>query len=367
MYVNRRANHNHLRTLVPPKNMTQFPPHPAPLVRKDRPAVAAWLALCLLLVACMVLVGGYTRLSGSGLSITQWKPIHGVIPPQGENEWQEEFEAYRQSPQYEKINKGMTLEEFKTIFWPEFWHRVLGRMVGVVFLVPLLVFAWRKSFSARFGLRLAAIFALGGLQGLVGWIMVKSGLVDHPFVSHIKLAMHLSIAFAVFGLIGWAMLDVVAGSKLPMANCKRRPATYMGWFLLLCLQIILGAMVAGTHAGLVFNTYPTMNGDWLPAGLLESPWLDNVTLIQFLHRKTALLVVFGFIFWWYFNRKYVREKALGKVCSWVALLIACQFALGVLTLLGQVPLKLALSHQMMALALFAGAVMLLHRLFHIRQ
>lgn len=334
-------------------------------VRRDKRVVAVWLCICLLLVASMVLVGGYTRLSGSGLSITEWKPIHGVIPPIGEAEWDEEFQSYRASPQYEKVNKGMTLEEFKVIYWPEYFHRLLGRLIGFVFLFPLLVFAARRSITRRFGLRLTAIFALGGLQGAVGWLMVASGLVDSPYVSPIRLAVHLSLAFAIFALILWALLDIVPSRQSPVS--RLRPATgdwgletFLFWFTLLCLQIILGALVAGMHAGLVYNTWPSMNGQFMPDSLIS----DGVTMVQFLHRKLAIGVAVLFIFWWYWQRLYVRENGLVRHVAMLAVVLAVQFALGVLTLLHAVPLPLALAHQMTALLLFAAATHLLHGIKH---
>jgi heme a synthase len=336
----------------------------APLLHRDRRAVSAWLIACALLVVAMVVVGGYTRLSGSGLSITQWKPIHGIIPPIGEAQWQEEFDAYRASPQYQKINQGMTLAEFKIIFWPEYFHRLLGRMVGLVFFLPLLFFMARRSLTRRLSFRLIGIFALGGLQGVIGWLMVKSGLVNDPHVSHLRLALHLSLAFAIFGLLLWTILDI-GTDKDP--SPQPVPITYLLWFLLLCLQIILGAFVAGLHAGLIYNTFPTMNGEWLPGGLLSmQPWylnfVENITLIQFMHRTLAVIVAGGFLLWWYSHRTYVKNAHLGKVCLGVALVIAVQFTLGVLTLLHQVPLSLALLHQAVALLLFALAVALLHGL-----
>jgi cytochrome c oxidase assembly protein subunit 15 len=336
-------------------------------------AVSLWLCICLLLVAGMVLVGGYTRLSGSGLSITQWKPVHGIIPPLSETTWEEEFEHYQASPQYQKVNLGMTLEEFKVIFWPEYWHRVLGRAVGFVFFLPLFYFAIRKTISPRFALRLFVIFALGGLQGLVGWIMVKSGLVDDPYVSHLKLALHLAIAFIIFALILWALLDSLSSPRKRVSYPRmsgnwvrladRAIMTYKWWFALLCLQIVFGAFVAGLHAGLIYNTYPTMNGAWLPPELWadSSIWHSPVWM-QFIHRSLAVIVALGFIIWWYLQRAYVNNNHLGKVALGVALIIALQFTLGVATLLHQVPMSLALAHQMTALALFGLSIILLYQL-----
>ena len=343
---------------------------PGTLIHRDRVAIILWLSMCLLLVAGMVFVGGYTRLSGSGLSITEWKPIHGVVPPLNDKEWQEEFEAYKKTPQYDKINRGMTLDEFKIIFWPEYFHRVLGRIIGAVFFIPWLAFALRRSMNMRFTFRLAGIFLLGGLQGGIGWIMVKSGLVDAPFVSPLKLALHLSIAFAIFALILWSLLNTAASLRSPVASAKenlpgtgdRRLGTYFLWFSLLCLQIVFGALVAGSHAGLLYNTWPTMNGAWIPPELSAGgPWLENPALIQFIHRTLAVLVALGFPLWWY-------NSCAGnsRLCRAIFGVILLQFGLGVLTLLHLVPLPLALAHQMAALLLFALAVALMHNLAHVR-
>ncbi|MCE2926537.1 MAG: COX15/CtaA family protein [Rickettsiales bacterium] len=336
------------------------------IVHRNHVSVQIWLIACLFLVAAMVLVGGYTRLSGSGLSITEWAPIHGVIPPMNSEEWQEEFDAYRASPQYQKINKGMSLDEFKTIYWPEYWHRILGRAIGMVFLFPLIYFALNGTLGKRFGWRLFGIFALGGLQGLFGWLMVKSGLQDDPYVSHLKLALHLSTAFLLFSLLLWALLDLISSQKpaisIKLATSNWQPATYKIWFALLWAQIILGAFVAGQHGGLVYNTWPTMNGDWLPPDLINphAVWHENITLVQFLHRKLAILLCVGYGLWWFFARSYVKNNALGKASAAVALIMLVQFALGVFTLIYHVPLNLALAHQMTALALLGVSVWLLY-------
>lgn len=343
-----------------------------PLVRRailyrDRRAILLWLGVCALLVAGMVLLGGYTRLSGSGLSITSWKPLHGTLPPLDGAQWAEEFDAYRQSPQFQQVNSDMTLEEFKGIFWPEFLHRLLGRLIGVAFFIPLLFFAARKSLTRRFALRLAGIFALGGLQGLVGWLMVASGLVDVPRVSHLRLALHLSVAFAIYALILWAMLDIAWREK-PALPYNRSAARWFGlWFFMLCLQIVFGAFMAGLHAGLVYNTWPDMNGQFAPDEMLAmSPWymniLENHAFVQFIHRQLAILLAAGFAFWWYCHRGYVKKTHLGKACAGMAVIIAGQVTLGVLTLLHMVPLPLALAHQMTALLLFTAGLALAHAL-----
>jgi len=335
------------------------------LVYHHQSAVRLWLAACLLLVALMVLVGGYTRLSGSGLSITEWKPIHGAIPPLSLEQWEEEFDSYKASPQYQKVNKGMSLDEFKTIFWPEFLHRLLGRAIGIVFFIPLVFFSLKRAISGRFSMRLLFIFMLGGVQGGVGWLMVASGLIDTPYVSHIKLALHLSIAFLIFALLLWALLDVKRAAHNPAPQSVLW--SFKLWFAALCVQIVLGAFVAGLHGGLIYNTWPSMNGQFIPDGLFSMPSLvDNVllnlTLIQFMHRKLAFLVVFGFYLWWFFTQKFARNSQVNKVALAIAAIVALQFLLGVITLLNQAPLDLALAHQMMALVLFGLATAQLHAL-----
>ncbi len=323
--------------------------------------LSIWLSLCLLLVAAMVLVGGYTRLSGSGLSITQWKPIHGVIPPISEVDWQDEFSSYKATPQFALVNSDMTLEGFKQIFWPEFIHRLLARFIGFFFFFPLVYFAVRRQISKQRFWKLAGIFALGGLQGAIGWIMVASGLVDSPYVSPIKLALHLGVAFIIFALILWQLLEVVASDKWQVASKEKSNLPLITYHLPLILifsQIIIGAVVAGMHAGLVYNTWPDMNGQFLPDNIMQ----DDHALVQFIHRTLAILVAVSFPLWWWVNRSYIRAHNLAKNCALVLLVILFQFALGVATLLLQVPLNIALAHQMNALLLWAAAIWLWHKM-----
>ncbi len=366
----------------------------APVVR-DRRTVLTWLAVCLFFVALMVVVGGYTRLSGSGLSITKWKPIHGVIPPLNESEWLEEFVSYQNTPQYKLVNSDMSLTGFKDIFWPEFIHRLLARTIGVVFFFPLLVFAIRKSLTKKFFWKMVGIFALGGLQGGIGWIMVASGLQDLPYVNHTKLALHLGIAFIIFALILWNFLsllnknchpELVEGSYLYKTKAQdhstplryahddsniRHPSSviyaYKIWFFLLFVQIIFGGFMAGLHAGLVYNTWPTMNGEFLPNELLNSSLLNinilgNITFIQFIHRMLAVFIAIFYLLWCYFSRKYIVANNLGCICLFLALVILIQFTLGVVTLIFNVPLLAALTHQIVALFLWAMAVWVLYGL-----
>jgi heme a synthase len=333
-----------------------------------RQNVARWLLICMLLVVCMVVLGGYTRLSGSGLSITDWKPIHGVIPPLSAGEWQEEFDQYRATPQFEQINPGMTVETFKAIFWPEYLHRLLGRLVGAVFFFPLLYFAARRAFSLRTGLKLTGIFALGGLQGFMGWYMVKSGLVNDPYVSHHRLSLHLSLALLIFALLLWQWLNLkspwrhVEPSQLPRS--LRTGFTLI--FALLCVQIIYGAFMAGLHAGLIYNTFPMMNERWVPDDFwpdAQPAWFiltENISTVQFVHRWLAKLLGFALIFWWFRARRHAIYPPLARVFDAVLTVCLIQIMLGVATLVYQVPWPMALAHQFMGLLLFALCVAALH-------
>ena len=334
--------------------------------------IRLWLILCAVLVVAMVVVGGYTRLSGSGLSITEWKPIHGSIPPLSEAEWQEEFSKYQKIPQYAEVNKGMTLAEFKTIFWPEFLHRLLGRIIGIVFIVPLLFFWLRGAISHRQGVKFLAIFSLGGLQGFMGWYMVSSGLVDNVYVSHFRLAAHLFLALLLLGLLVWEVLILSRAKPRDPSQVDNDPLTppqqvrgslrinYAIWFTLLILQILYGAFTAGLKAGLLYNSWPAMNGEWIPA--LSSAIFTDHTTVQFIHRTLATFVALGFGFWWFFNRSYVRNAQLTTLAISIATVITLQFLLGVLTLVNAVPLGLGMMHQMGAVALFVLAVVFLHRI-----
>lgn len=338
------------------------------LTRRDHQPIILWLTLCALLVAIMVSLGGYTRLSGSGLSITTWKPLHGSVPPLNNTQWEEEYTAYRLSPQFQQVNYDMKLDEFKAIFWPEFLHRLLGRAIGLAFFLPYLAFLFRRSLTPRFAVRLFGIFALGGLQGIVGWLMVASGLVNQPRVSHLRLAAHFSIALVIFSFLLWSILDLLNARKTHWASLPAsRLTAYKLWFAILCLQLLYGAFMAGLHAGLVYNTWPGMNGRFLPEDMwFMSPWLsnfiNNIATVQFTHRTLAIFLGLSFPLWWIYTRPYVNNAPMRSLCFAVLGVLATQFTLGVLTLLHMVPLLLAWLHQLTALILLAAGIMLLHRL-----
>ena len=336
-------------------------------VERAKPAVRAWLYFVALLVLAMVIVGGATRLTDSGLSITEWKPIHGAIPPLSASEWAEEFEKYKQIPEYEQVNKGMSLEDFKFIFWWEWGHRQLGRFIGVAFALPLAFFWLSGRLTDRVKPRLVLLLVLGGLQGAVGWWMVASGLAERVDVSQYRLASHLTFACVIFFAILW----VARGYRSkPAPDCVSgdRHAIWFGALVVLILgQIFLGALVAGTHAGLTYNTWPLMDGSFIPASLFDSnPWWlaafeDHLT-IQFNHRMMAYgILLVGLIACHRLNYDpYAR--AVRAMNFLVLFLLVLQIGLGILTLLLVVPMHLALAHQAVAVLLLGASTILLRDL-----
>lgn len=318
-------------------------------------AVAYWLFTCVVMVALMVWIGGMTRLSGSGLSMTDWHPIHGVIPPMSTQEWNEEFDAYQASPEYIKINYDMTLDGFKRIFYVEWFHRIMGRITGFVVFLPLAFFYFTKRLNNRATARLLGIFALGGLQGVVGWYMVKSGLVDNPNVSPYRLTLHLSMAFILGALLLREAL--LHRGFTPISPDVRRLSIVAA--TLVFMQIMAGGLVAGFDAGLAYNTYPLMDGELVPSALTsaQAGLFNSVVGVQFLHRMLAIIALLAVLtLAWQCWRKNEAQSAiiLGG-------LIVIQFALGIKTLLFEVPMGLASAHQMVALALWLAVIWVVTR------
>jgi cytochrome c oxidase assembly protein subunit 15 len=330
-----------------------------------RRQVAGWLLLCCALVFAMVVVGGVTRLTRSGLSIVEWEPLIGAIPPLTQADWEQLFREYQATPEYLKVNQGMSLQAFKGIFWWEYFHRLLGRLIGVVFLLPLLWFLWRRKLPPGMAPRLFGIFLLGGLQGAVGWWMVASGLVDDPRVSHVRLSIHLGIAFLIFAAMLWTALDLLADT----ARSAARPAAarWAGWLsVLIFVMVLSGGLVAGTRAGYAYNTFPLMNGHFLPPEyFMLQPWWDNflhnMATVQFNHRLIAwgLFLVIPAL-WWAVRR--VRSTEVRLAATLLLAMLAAQLALGISTLLLGVPVALGAAHQAGALVLFALSLWLAHAL-----
>ncbi len=330
-------------------------------------AVRWWLVVMAVLIALMVLVGGATRLTESGLSIVEWKPVTGTLPPLNAQQWNEAFEGYKAIPQYRELNAGMTLHEFKTIFWWEWSHRLLGRVIGIAYLLPFLWFMWRGFLPGDLKRRLWGIFALGALQGAVGWWMVASGLTQRVEVSQYRLATHLTLALLIFAAIVWTLRRL--SDRPPLAANARLKVTSMALLALVFLQLYLGALVAGLRAGKAYNTWPLIDGSLIPDAarlFFEEPWwrnlFDNVLTVQFNHRMVAyalwIVAVLHLV-------DALRARAARPVVDgalWIAVAMTLQATLGILTLLYQMPIELALAHQGVAIVVLTLAIVQVERL-----
>lgn len=330
--------------------------------RALRPVVI-WLLTGCAMIACMVAIGGITRLTGSGLSITEWKPIIGALPPLNEAQWQEAFEKYKRIPEYRLVNQQMDLAGFKGIFFWEYLHRNWGRLMGLVFIVPFVWF-WRRGLLQGWLRRRGwSILIGGGLVGALGWFMVASGLEDDPDVSHYRLAIHLCAAFTVFALVLWTVFDIRQGRRA-FGSDGSAAGKWSRWLLVLLLvQIVYGAFTAGLDAGRIYNTWPLMNGEFMPEnvtafGSVVKDFTDHKDGVQFVHRNLAWLVAIAFCWSAYANR---TNKALGGADRWLFGAVLVQFTLGVLTVLTQVEIVLGVLHQFGALLLLAALLNVLHR------
>ena len=362
-------------------------------------AVAAWLFACCALGFAMIVVGGVSRLTHSGLSITEWQPIVGTLPPLSEADWQAAFAKYQATPEYKLVNHGMSLDEFKGIFWWEYAHRLLGRMIGIVFLVPFLWFALRGAIPKGYGGRLAAIFVLGGLQGAMGWYMVKSGLVDDPRVSQFRLTAHLLLAFVILGAMQWVAMcllyphargetslaapkgeqfalgaalraNVPIAARDAVADAAARSVRRFAIVVvaLVLLMIATGGFVAGIRAGFAYNTFPLMNGHVVPPEtMLLSPWWKNffynMATVQLDHRIGAYLLAIAVpALWWRVRRSPGASPRARTGANLLLAMLCVQIALGIVTLVNVVPLPLAALHQAGAVLVFALALNLAHAL-----
>ena len=330
-------------------------------------AVRIWLLVVAGLIAAMVLVGGATRLTESGLSIVEWKPVTGAVPPLTEVQWEQAFRAYQAIPQYRQLNAGMSLSEFKTIFWWEWSHRLLGRVIGAVYLLPFLFFLWRGGMSGELKRRLWLIFGLGALQGAVGWWMVASGLSERTEVSQYRLATHLVLALLIFAAVVWTVRRLA--DERPLVTPMRLKATSLALLVLTFVQLYFGALVAGLRAGLVYNTWPDIDGGFIPPGArlwFDTPWwrnlFENTLTVQFEHRMTAYAL---FVLAVLHALDAIRSRAGAPIVNgalWVLAAITVQATLGILTLLNLAPIGLALLHQAVAIAVLTLAVCQAERL-----
>lgn len=338
-----------------------------PASQNSHRAVRWWLVSIAALIAIMVLVGGATRLTESGLSIVEWKPVAGALPPLNQQQWTQAFEGYKTIPQYREMNAGMTLAEFKTIFWWEWSHRLLGRVIGAAYLLPFLWFMWRGVLAADLRRRLWLIFGLGALQGAVGWWMVASGLSQRVEVSQYRLATHLVLALLIFAAIVWTLRRLTERPPLSASARLRTAAAVL--VALTFVQLYFGALVAGLRAGKIYNTWPDIDGGLIPSAarlFFEAPWwrnlFDNTLMVQFEHRMTAYLL---FLLALLHAFDAIRSRAGAVAVNgalWLVAAIVLQATLGILTLLNQVPMDLALAHQAVAIAVLTLAVLQAERL-----
>ena len=327
---------------------------------RDRRAVAAWLLCCAALVFAIVVVGGVTRLTHSGLSIVEWQPLVGTIPPLTTEDWKALFAKYQQTPEFKLVNFHMDVEGFKRIFWWEYFHRLLGRLIGLVFLAPFLWFLARGRIERRVAWQLAGVFVLGALQGALGWYMVKSGLVEDPRVSHFRLTAHLGLALAIFAAELWIALGLL-GRGRDQGPSSALTKFALGIVAIVFLMSLTGGFVAGLRAGKAYNTFPLMNGHWIPPEILMlEPWwrnfLYNMATVQFVHRTIAWLLIFAVpIFWWRAMASPLTPRAR-LACHLLAAALALQVSLGIATLLAAVPVALGAAHQGGAVVLLAAAL-----------
>ena len=329
-------------------------------------AVAKWLLLCCGLVFAMVVLGGFTRLTGSGLSMVDWRPLMGILPPLGDAEWQRVFELYQLSPEFQKVNAHMDVDAFKDIFWLEYLHRLLGRTIGIVFLLPFVFFIAKGYIRKQEWPKYLLMFVLGGLQGLLGWYMVKSGLVDVPHVSQYRLTAHLVAAFLIYAYMFWVALSLLFPAS---PTAVRHPwfARSVAVAALISLTVLSGGFVAGLKAGKIYNTFPMMGDHWLPPGLLslDPAWrnlFDNAVTVQFDHRWLAVTTLIVIVAYWARARNAVMPRRARKGVNALLHTAVLQVVLGISTLLLAVPVVLGAAHQAVAMLLFTVALFVMHAL-----
>jgi cytochrome c oxidase assembly protein subunit 15 len=331
--------------------------------------IAIWLLICCATVFAMIILGGVTRLTGSGLSMVQWEPLMGILPPLNQADWQETFRLYQQFPEFIIKNFSMSLQEFKSIFWFEYAHRLLGRTIGILFFLPFLFFLITRRISQPLRPKLIAMFVLGGLQGLMGWYMVKSGLVNDPHVSQYRLTAHLCLAIIIYAYMFWVALDLLL-PKTNLTTTAKDPNLSRLTSLITSIifaTIISGGFVAGTKAGFAFNTFPLMNGQLIPDGLftLTPVWrnfFENIVTVQFDHRILATLLFLIILAFWFKTRKLELEPMSNLSVHLLLAALVLQITLGISTLLLVVPVSLAAAHQAGAVILLTASLFVSHQL-----
>ena len=354
---------------------TSLTTSPNEAIRRETRPVAVWLLVCCAMIFAMVVIGGITRLTWSGLSITEWRPVMGAIPPLSAADWQAEFAKYQQTSQYKLLNAGMSLAAFKTIFLWEYVHRLWGRLIGFVYLLPFLYFLARGRIPRQLAWPLAGIFGLGFAQGALGWWMVKSGLADRIEVSQYRLTAHLALALVIYAATLWTALGLITPTPtLPHPRGREMIDRAFRWrraseavLVLMTLTIIAGGFVAGLNAGLIYNTFPLMDGQFVPAGYAQlSPffrnWFENIPAVQFDHRVLAETTVASVIVLWLAARRAALARAARFALHVLLAIALLQLSLGISTLLLVVPVPLAAAHQAGAVLLLTAAIVFRHKL-----
>ncbi len=335
--------------------------------RSDRP-IAIWLLVCCAMILAMAVIGAITRLTESGLSIMEWAPLSGALPPLSQAEWERLFALYQQTEEYRSVNAGMDLAEFRSIFWWEYVHRLWGRLIGLVFAIPLLWFALTGQLRRPLAYHLLGALLLGALQGALGWYMVASGFAERSDVSQYRLVAHLGLAIAIFAYLFWIALDLLETKPEPgFVDQPRLRLALIGLITLIAVTIASGGFVAGLNAGFTYNTFPLMDGDLFPAGYFDlSPWpinaTENITAVQFNHRLLGIAVVVTSLFLWLWSRRAAVGPAARRAFTWLGGMALLQVTLGIATLLLVVPTSLAALHQGCAILLLGVGLWCLHRL-----
>jgi len=342
-------------------------PSASSLIGSRWPAV--WLFGCCALIFAMIVLGGVTRLTESGLSIVDWRPVSGVLPPMSEAAWRQAFVDYQQFPEYLANNYGMDLAAFKRIYWFEYAHRMLGRLIGLVFLIPFIGFLFARVLPRPLILKLWTAFLLGALQGGLGWYMVQSGLVSDPHVSQYRLTAHLLLAMVIYGFLLWLAIDLVTAKAVRVAGARPGWITVRWIAVVVLCTVASGGFVAGTHAGFVYNTFPMMNGEWWPAGILSlTPvwrnFFENVAAIQFVHRALALLAALSIVGFWLRILCCDDDRRTRAAAHILVGALFIQLNLGIATLLLRVPVWLGALHQAGAVMLFSAAIYALYMRSH---
>ncbi len=336
---------------------------------RNNKLVVYWLLSGCVLLFVMVMVGGITRLTNSGLSMTDWHLVTDTFPPLTEEKWVDAFEEYKKFPEYQKINihNDFTLSDYKFIYFWEWFHRFIGRIIGIVFIVPFIYFLIKKRLNSETIKKCFVLLLMGGFQGFLGWYMVKSGLIDNPDVSHFRLALHLTFAFITFAYTLWVALDIIYSERKPAVKSLQRIAQIA--LVVLIIQIIYGGFVAGLNAGLVHNHWPLMSdGQFFHESItieqstLLKSFTEGKSGVQFIHRTFAYVVVFMMLLLYFKSRKNSLNRVQEKGVKSLILIVFIQFALGVFTILFHVPLWLGLAHQLVAFVLLSAMVFTLHRL-----